>query len=86
MKKLTRSRLLLSIPLVGLLSAGCSFVELKPEAETVRTLTADEAANCKSVGTATTKVIDEVMPYGSIMAGDINRNAPWRRKKRKRNS
>ena len=30
------------------------------------------------------KVIDEVMPYGCIMAGDVQKNAPWRRKKRKK--
>ena len=32
-------------------------------------------------------VIDEVMPYGCIMAGDWQKNAPWkiRREKRKRN-
>ena len=30
------------------------------------------------------KVIDEVMPYGCIMAGDIGRNAPWRIKRRAR--
>ena len=32
-------------------------------------------------------VIDEVMPYGCIMAGDVQRNAPWkkRRENRKRN-
>ncbi len=29
-------------------------------------------------------VIDEVLPYGCIMAGDWQKNAPWRRKKRKR--
>lgn len=29
-------------------------------------------------------VLDEVMPYGSIMAGDWQKNAPWRRKKRNR--
>ncbi len=29
-------------------------------------------------------VIDEVMPYGCIMAGDCQKNAPWRRKKRKK--
>lgn len=28
------------------------------------------------------KVIDEVMPYGSIMAGDVGENAPWKVKKR----
>ncbi len=28
-------------------------------------------------------VIDEVLPYGSIMAGDWQKNAPWRKKKRK---
>ena len=34
-------------------------------------------------------VIDEVMPYGCIMAGDWQKNAPWRKKrdaKRRRNS
>jgi len=30
------------------------------------------------------QVIDEVMPYGSIMAGDWQKNAPWRKKKRKK--
>lgn len=29
-------------------------------------------------------VIDEVMPYGCIMAGDYEKNAPWKVKKRKR--
>ncbi len=29
-------------------------------------------------------VVDEVMPYGSIMAGDWQRNAPWRTKRRKK--
>lgn len=28
-------------------------------------------------------VLDEVMPYGCIMAGDWQRNAPWRRRKRR---
>ena len=28
------------------------------------------------------KVIDEVMPYGSIMAGDWHKNAPWKVKRR----
>lgn len=27
------------------------------------------------------EVVDEVIPYGSIMAGDWERNAPWRRKR-----
>ena len=31
-------------------------------------------------------VIDEVMPYGSIMAGDFSINAPWRVKRRKKQS
>jgi len=31
------------------------------------------------------KVIDEVMPYGCIMAGDFDINAPWRVKRRNRN-
>ncbi len=30
------------------------------------------------------KVIDEVLPYGSIMAGDWQKNAPWKVRKRKR--
>ncbi|UZO80153.1 RtcB family protein [Aquimarina sp. ERC-38] len=29
-------------------------------------------------------VIDEVLPYGCIMAGDWQKNAPWRKKKRRR--
>ena len=29
-------------------------------------------------------VIDEVMPYGCIMAGDWQKNVPWKRKKRNR--
>lgn len=27
------------------------------------------------------EIVDEVMPYGSIMAGDWERNAPWRRRR-----
>ncbi|NLR91445.1 RtcB family protein [Flammeovirga agarivorans] len=27
------------------------------------------------------EVVDEILPYGSIMAGDHNKNAPWRKKK-----
>lgn len=30
------------------------------------------------------KVIDEVIPYGSIMAGDWQKNAPWKMKRRKK--
>ena len=30
------------------------------------------------------KIIDEVMPYGCIMAGDWQKNAPWKRKKQNR--
>ncbi len=30
------------------------------------------------------KVIDEVLPYGCIMAGDWQKNAPWRKKKRRK--
>lgn len=30
------------------------------------------------------EIVDEVMPYGSIMAGDWQANAPWRKKKRRR--
>ncbi len=29
-------------------------------------------------------VIDEIMPYGSIMAGDCQKNAPWRNRKKRR--
>ena len=29
------------------------------------------------------KVVDEVIPYGSIMAGDFLKNAPWRKKRKK---
>ena len=32
------------------------------------------------------EVIDEVMPYGCIMAGDFQVNAPWRKKRRERDS
>jgi|GEM_PF-3920118 len=28
------------------------------------------------------EVVDEVIPYGSIMAGDWQQNAPWRKKRR----
>ena len=28
-------------------------------------------------------VLDEVLPYGCIMAGDIQKNAPWRKKRRR---
>ncbi|MGB3589649.1 MAG: RtcB family protein, partial [Tunicatimonas sp.] len=28
------------------------------------------------------EVIDEVIPYGSIMAGDWQKNAPWKRRKK----
>jgi len=31
------------------------------------------------------EVIDEIMPYGCIMAGDWKIDAPWRKRKRKRN-
>ncbi len=30
------------------------------------------------------EIVDEVMPYGSIMAGDWERNAPWRKKREKK--
>ncbi|GGA94979.1 RNA-splicing ligase RtcB [Brucella endophytica] len=30
------------------------------------------------------EIVDEVIPYGSIMAGDWQKNAPWRNKKKKR--
>ncbi|WP_027383782.1 RtcB family protein [Epilithonimonas caeni] len=28
------------------------------------------------------EILDEVMPYGCIMAGDVGKNAPWKRKKK----
>lgn len=31
------------------------------------------------------KVIDEVMPYGCIMAGDWQKNAPWKKRREQRN-
>ncbi|MFC6268466.1 hypothetical protein [Frigoriflavimonas asaccharolytica] len=30
------------------------------------------------------EVIDEVMPYGCIMAGDVQKNEPWKNKKKKK--
>ncbi|MBN8998560.1 MAG: RtcB family protein, partial [Rhizobiales bacterium] len=27
------------------------------------------------------EIVDEVIPYGCIMAGDVEKNAPWRRKR-----
>lgn len=30
------------------------------------------------------EVIDEVLPYGCIMAGNWQKNAPWKNKRRKR--
>ncbi|PHN00644.1 RtcB family protein [Flavilitoribacter nigricans] len=38
-----------------------------------------EQMNTFGLGT----VVDEVMPYGCIMAGDWQRNAPWKRRKKK---
>lgn len=61
MRKVTPSKLFVSLSLFTLLGSGCSFVELKPEADSVSVLTADQAAQCKPVGTATTQVLDEVM-------------------------
>jgi hypothetical protein len=61
-------------------------------AESVRQLTLENlgtaeclqgAANVRSqiehYGLA--EVVDEVIPYGSIMAGDWQKNAPWRKKR-----
>ena len=28
------------------------------------------------------EIVDEVIPYGCIMAGDVEKNAPWRKKKK----
>jgi len=39
-------------------------------------------ADMKKFGLA--DVVDRVMPYGSIMAGDGGRNAPWRKKQKRR--
>ncbi len=41
-------------------------------------------AQMNSYGLGT--VLDEVMPYGCIMAGDWQKNAPWRKRKRERAS
>lgn len=30
------------------------------------------------------EIVDEVMPYGSIMAGDWEQDAPWRKKRSQR--
>ncbi|MDX3973870.1 hypothetical protein [Shinella sp.] len=38
-------------------------------------------AQIESYGLA--EVVDEVIPYGSIMAGDWQQNASWRNKRRK---
>lgn len=42
---------------------------------------ANVRAQIESYGLA--EVVDEVIPYGSIMAGDWQQNAPWRNKRRK---
>lgn len=42
---------------------------------------ANVRAQIESYGLA--EVVDEVIPYGSIMAGDCQQNAPWRNKRRK---
>lgn len=31
------------------------------------------------------KIVDEIMPYGCIMAGDMQKDAPWRKKKEAKN-
>ena len=31
------------------------------------------------------EIVDEILPYGCIMAGDWQVNAPWRKKRRRRN-
>jgi RNA-splicing ligase RtcB len=41
-------------------------------------------AQMKEFGLGT--IIDEVLPYGSIMAGDWQKNAPWRVKKREKST
>ena len=30
-------------------------------------------------------VVDEVLPYGSIMAGDWQKNAPWKKRRKNKN-
>lgn len=30
------------------------------------------------------EVVDRIMPYGCIMAGDVKRDAPWRKKQRRK--
>lgn len=61
MKTVTPANLLITLPLLATIISGCSFVQLKADADTVSVLTAEQAAQCKPIGTVTTKVIDEVM-------------------------
>jgi len=63
MKKTGLSKYYLKLGFISftLLCSACSFVELKKEANTVKILTADQVTECNSVGTVTTKVIDEIL-------------------------
>lgn len=45
-----------------------------------------ESVKRQMQGFGLAEVVDEVIPYGSIMAGDWQANAPWRKKKKKRKS
>ncbi len=45
-----------------LLVAGCSFVELKPQALKVRTLASQEVRSCKHLGKVTATTLAEVGP------------------------
>ncbi len=42
-------------------TSGCSFVEPKPESNSVKTLATDEISNCQSLGTVTTTVATQVL-------------------------
>lgn len=50
---------LIALSMLG--ATGCSFIELKPEAEFVNVASDEMVTHCKPVGTATTKVLDSVL-------------------------
>jgi hypothetical protein len=51
---------ILMLLLGGLLSAGCSFVSLQPEAATVLEISAEEAAACERLGRTRVEVLSKV--------------------------
>lgn len=58
-KLIHKSKSLLALVLLGSLSA-CAWVEVKPEAEEVQIITAEEALNCTKVGMSTTQTLDKI--------------------------